>query len=171
MHNKSEYNETVICVLPVGIEPPKYGVPKMSRKKFAPKRYHNEEAIEFRQTSIRCDNGVIHIKGERSKCIEVEEWLKMFGVDSFSGKHKDENITLDESGAFHIFGDENDGNYRYFRGDFMHKDPYKCLGLIEVEPMEDGGQVWRDFSDFDVEVTFKMNSDSGHEEEEELLFI
>lgn len=169
MLNKTEYNGIMICVLPVGIEAPKYGMPKMLRRKFAPKR-EVVETNEIRQTTIRCNNGVIHIKGLRDKCVEVEEWLKMFGITSFSGIHKDENITIDECGAFHIFGDENDGNYRYFRGDFMHGSPHKCFGLVEVEPMEDGGKVWRDFSDFDVEVTFNVDSDSTDEEVDELMF-
>ena len=71
---------------------------------------------EMRQTSIRCNNGVIRIKGSRDKCVEVAEWLEIFGVKAFSKVHKDYDITLDESGVFHIFGDCNDGNYRYCRG-------------------------------------------------------
>lgn len=111
---------------------------------------------ETRQTSIRCNNGVICIKGTRDKCAEVMEWLEMFNISTFSHKHKDEPIILNESGMFHIFGDDNDGNYRYCRGDFMHKDSHKNKGIVDVETMEDGGQVWRDFRDFEVEVTYKM---------------
>jgi hypothetical protein len=169
MLNKTEYNGVYISMLPLGVKPTKYNKLHKSSRKNAPKR-EVVETNEMRQTTIHCNNGTIHIKGERDKCVEVAEWLKMFGITSFSHIHKNENITIDESGVFHIFGDENDGNYRYFRGDFMHKEPYKCFGLVEVEPMEDGGQVWRDFSDFDVEVTFKVYSES-EEEEEELIFI
>lgn len=129
MLNKSEYNNTVICVVPME---------------------------EMHRTSIRCNNGVICIKGARDKCLELMKWLEMFGVKTFSRKHEDYNITLDESGIFHIFGDENDGNYYYIQGDFGHKTPYKNIGLVEVEPFEDGGRVWRDFRDFDVEVTFNL---------------
>ena len=156
MLNRTEHNNTVICVLPVGVEPPKYNeFPKSSRKR-APKSHTDINLDEMRQTSIRCNNGVIHIKGSRDKCLEVMEWLEMFGVKIFSRTHKDNNITIDESGIFHVFGDDNDGSYRYYRGDFMNKKPYKCFGLVEVEPVEDGGRVWRDFSDFDVEFTFNL---------------
>lgn len=134
MLNRTEQNNVVICVVPLNVEPIR----------------------EMRQTSIRCNNGIIHIKGERYNCEKVMEWLEMFGVKTFSQRHKDYDITLDESGVFHIFGDDNDGSYRYFRGSFMNKVPYKCFNIVEVEPLEDGGRVWRNFDDFDVDVKFTM---------------
>jgi hypothetical protein len=111
----------------------------------------------FVEKTIRCANGTMTIKCSEYQFNEIHTWFYDLGAfvdysdDTFNA------IELDESGIFHIFGDDNDGNYRYFRGDFMHKIPARCFGLVEVEPLEDGGQVWRDFSDFDeVEVTFNL---------------
>ena len=175
MLNKTEYNGVVICVLPIGVEAPSNGsFPKSSRKK-APKSKvsKKEEVVEFEdlddewyekeypkdvfvEETIKCENGTMTIKCSKYQLNEIHTWLYKLGA--FVGYSDDTfAIELDESGIFHIFGDNNDSNYRYFRGDFMHKTPEKCFGLVEVEPLEDGGQVWRDFSDFDeVDVTFNL---------------
>lgn len=132
MLNRTEQNNVVICVVSINVV----------------------QIHEMRQTSIRCNNGIIRIKGNRYNCEKIMEWLDMFGIKTFSRIHKDYDITLDESGMFHIFDDINDGNYSYIHGNFIHKNPYKNIGLVDVEPLEDGGRVWRDLSDFNVEVTF-----------------
>jgi len=173
MLNNTECNNVLIRVLPVGVEAPKYDVemPK-SRRKNAPKHeeeieleeveveeceelefiddYVEEEVVEHEaQISLTCFNGSLTLGGTLRAINEVMQWLARLGVENTK------DIKLGDD-AFNIYGDCNDGSYRYFRGDFMHKDPARCFGLVEVEPIEDGGRVWRDFTDFDVKATFNL---------------
>lgn len=186
MLNNRECNNIMVKVLPVGVKAPDYckgtNLPK-SHKKCAPKYEEvfkeeiletedvvEKEAIEFEEvvieneeiievdevevfdvsTTIQCSNGCIEIAGSLASVNEVLNWLAILGA------RKTSSIEL-SGDCFHIFGDMNDG-YRYFRGDFMHKEPEKCLGLVEVEPDEDGGRVWRDFADFDgIKVSINLS--------------
>ena len=168
MLNGTEYNNVRIQVLPVGVEAPDYSkdIPKSHRKN-APKCSEveeveiveledDDEVVEFEETdsleiavSIDCRNGYLTLRGKFYDVNETMTWLASLGTKS------SKDIMLGD-GMFHVFGDDNDGSYRYFRGDFMHKTPARCFGLVEVEPMEDGGCVWRDFSDFEVEATFNL---------------
>lgn len=170
MLNNTEYNNVLIRVLPVGVEAPKYDaeMPK-SRRKNAPKheieefeeceelKFVEEDMVELVemvveqevQIVLTCFNGSLTLSGNLRAINEVMQWLARLGVEST----KDIKISDD---AFNIYCDCNDGSYRYFRGDFMHKEPARCFGLVEVEPIEDGGRVWRDFSDFDVVATFNL---------------
>lgn len=183
MLNNREHNNIIVKVLPVGVEAPDYckgtNLPK-SHKKCAPKYAEEiieeetiiedetsieDEIIEFDEvveddevlekvfdvsTIIQCSNGYIEIAGSLASVNEVLNWLAILGA------RKTSSIEL-SGDCFHVFGDMNEG-YRYFRGDFMHKEPEKCLGLVEVEPDEDGGRVWRDFADFDdIKVSINLS--------------
>ena len=166
MLNNSEHDNIMIKVLPVGVEAPDYCKGRnlhKSHRKNAPKYEEVEEMIELEDNiseevtttqevtlTIECFNGSITVSGNLMKVNEVMQWLSRLGLES----SKDIKIVDD---AFNISGDYNDGNYRYSRGDFMHKDPARCFGLVEVEPIEDGGRVWRDFADFDVNATFNLS--------------
>ena len=67
-----------------------------------------------------------------------------------------------------IYGDKNDGFYEsrgYGKNYYIvHPDSAKCLGVVEVEPEEDGGFVWRNFDDFEVDVDFEMEYDTCKDE-------
>lgn len=182
MLNNTEYNNVRICVLPVGVEAPDYSkgynLPK-SHRKYAPKcresyeeEVEDEEVVDFDESEVVeeevlelkeveevtdkvtvtlvCFNGMLTLSGNFMSITEVMSWFRELGAKS------SKDITLSDDGIFNIHGDSNDGSYRYFRGDFMHKDPARCFGLVEVEPIEDGGRVWRDFTDFDVKATFNL---------------
>lgn len=107
---------------------------------------------------IECVNGWMTITGEERYVQEVYEWLVRLadGAENITN-----NIMLDESYIFSfIYGDKNDGEYILIDGNFVHKYAAQTLGVVDVEPLEDGGYVWRNFEDFDeVDVTFEIEYD------------
>lgn len=109
----------------------------------------------MREVCIECVNGAIVLRGEEYDVNEACEWLKILG----EGEVKN-NIMVDESGIFSFcYGDKNDGDYIILDGNFVHSTPARTFGVVDVEPLEDGGYVWRNFEDFDVEAEYIVEYD------------
>lgn len=75
------------------------------------------------------------------------------------------NIMVDDKAEIFSFcyGDKNDGRYEsvgYGKNYYIrHHIPAKCFGIVEVEPLEEGGYVWRNFEDFEVDVEYHEDYD------------
>lgn len=110
------------------------------------------EAHRIVEMPIECVNGVIMLRGTEYNLLEVVDWLMRLGKGQVTN-----NIMIDESETFSFcYGDKNDGHYIILDGNFVHGAPTKTFGVVDVEPLEDGGFVWRNFEDFDVEADFIM---------------
>ena len=151
MLNNSEHNNVMVKVLPVGVEAPDYSKDRKSSARSTISSESFSEIVEdevVRNTSItiECLNGYIALTGKYEKVCEVFSWLKRLGV------HSPNDICI-MNDAFHIGYDINDNNYGYTYEDgqayVYHAAPEKCMGIVRIEPDNDGGRVWRNFEDFD----------------------